>query len=180
MLGGRIACVAFLMLAGTTAASAQATHVWADIDCAVSRVVPLPGVTCRTTNVAAGSEVAGGRSQRHAVTGTTPLGYVYIFMTEAVDPAASVATLKDAVDYLKLFSRRAADGSSWSAMSRYDGADYCTFRSAEGEACVGFRKFGDRRSFGYAWIMAGLLCAPKGQVLQHAQIAQFIDGAQPR
>jgi hypothetical protein len=172
--------VAFLMLADTTTASAQATHVWAEVDCAASRVAPLPGATCRTTNVAAGSEVAGGRSQRHAVVGTTPLGYVYIFMTEAVDSAASIATLKNAIDYLKLISKRAADGSSWSALSGYGGADYHTFKSSEGEACVGFRSFGDRRSLGYAWIMAGLLCVPKGQDLQHPQIVQFIDGARPR
>ena len=47
----------------------------------------------------------------HAVVGATPLGYVYIFMTEAVDSAASIA---------------------------------------------------------------------KGQDLQHAEIARFIDGARPR
>jgi hypothetical protein len=86
------------MLAGASAASAQATHVWAEIDCAGSRVVPVPGATCRTTNAAAGGEVAGGRSQRHAVAGTTSLGYVYIFMPEAVDVSASIATLKNVVD----------------------------------------------------------------------------------
>lgn len=180
MLGRRFAWVALMMLAGATTASAQETHVWTEVDCALSRVAPLPGATCRTTNVAAGSEVAGGRSQRHAVAGTTPLGYVYILMTEAIDSAASIATLKNAMDYLKLINKRAADGASWSAVSRHGGADYHTFKSNEAEACVGFRKFGDRRSAGYAWIMAGLLCAPRGEELQHAHLATFIDGARPR
>jgi hypothetical protein len=180
MIGRCLAGIGLAMLVPMTPASGQQAYAWSDVDCTRSRIAPLAGATCRTTNVAAGGDVAGGPGRRHSVRGTTAHGYVAVFMSEGIGSGAHVLTRKSTLEYLKLIDKRATDGSGWSDRTTYDGADYHTFVSSEGEACVGFRKLGDVRSFGYAWMMNGLLCAPKGQMLQRTQIGQFIDGMHVR
>jgi hypothetical protein len=174
------ALVAFELVLSTEVALAQEVFVWADIDCARSRIVAPPGAICRTTNTAAGSDVAGGLSQRHAVRALGRDGYVYVVMSEALGSTAFIRTLKNEVEYLKLIDRRAADGSGWSSAMTPVGAAYNTFTSAEGEECVGFRRFGAQRAGGYEWVMSGLFCAPKGESARAAQITRFIEETQPR
>ena len=180
MIGRRLGGIAIAMLPAMTTASGQGTYVWSDVECTKSRVAPISGTTCRTTNVAAGGDAAGGTGQRHSVRGATLQGYVLVVMSEAISSGSYVLTRLSAVDYLKLIDKRAANASDWSEGTVYGGADYYTFQSGEGEACVGFGKLGEKRSGGYAWMMSGLLCAPAGKTLQPAQITQFIDGARVR
>jgi hypothetical protein len=180
MTSGRwLGAIALAMLVSTPAA-AQEALVWSEVDCARSRIVPISGAICRGTNAGAGSEMAGGVGQRHSLRGGTPFGYVSVVMSEGTAGQACVLTLKSTVDYLKLIDVRAAGASGWSGVTKYGDAEYATFKSSEGEECVGFRKLGERRNLGYAWMMHGLLCAPKEQTLQDAQMIRFIDDARVR
>lgn len=176
----RAGTIATSLLAAIGAASAQDGYVWAEVDCAASRIAPIAGATCRATNAVAGRDAAAGMSRRHSMRGVTPLGHVYVVMSEAVDGGAYVLTLRSTVEYLKLMDRRATDGSGWSATANHGDAEYHTFTSAVGESCVGFRRLGERRSGGFAWMMHGLLCAPEGQTLEPGQLRGFIDATRPR
>jgi hypothetical protein len=177
--GRRVGGISLAVLVSATAA-AQERLVWSEVDCARSRIVPVPGAICRGTNIGAGSEIAGGAGQRHSLRGDTPFGYVSVVVSEGITGEAHVLTLKSAVDYLKLVDERAAGASAWSVVTRYGDAEYATFQSSKGEQCVGFRKLGESRSRGYAWMMHGLLCAPKEETLQDAQMIRFIDDARLR
>ena len=163
------------MLAATGATSAQEPLVWTTIDCAASHLAPVEGTACLSTDVVSGGIAAGGRGQRHMLRGTTALGSVVVVMSEALDDLAYVMTLKNTVDFLKLLDRRAADASAWSDAAFHGTAEYFTFRSGDGDRCVGLRRLGANRSLGYAWMIHAILCAASGQALQPGQIVQFID-----
>jgi hypothetical protein len=171
---------AIAMLVAVATGSAQGPYIWSEIDCTQSRLAPIAGTSCRTTNSVTGGDAAGGTGQRHSVRGTTEQGYVLLSLSEAIGSGAYVLTRMPVADYLKALDKRAANGTDWSGITAYGGADYSTFRSGEAESCVGFRKLGEKRNAGFAWIMHGLLCAPEGQTLQPAQMNQFIDDARVR
>jgi hypothetical protein len=171
---------AMLAAALPAAAAAQPAPVWSTVDCARSRIAPLAEAACGSTGPGSFGDVAGGPGQRHVVRGITPEGYVAITLSEGAESGAYVLSRLDPVGYLKIVDRRAADGSEWAQGTARDGAAYHTFRSSVGEACVGFRKVGERRSLGYAWMMHALLCAPAGRLLEPEGIERFLAAARVR
>jgi hypothetical protein len=154
--------VAFVAL--PCAAVAQDAYKWADIDCAQSRIVPLPGVKCRATNVVSGGASAGGQFQRWAILGNQP--YLHVYVAESLESNSYIRTTQTGPDYLSGMNQRAKSAAgAMSEAQRHGGADYYLFK-ANDEDCVGFRRYGPSRSLGYAWIMGGVTCAPKGTALR--------------
>jgi hypothetical protein len=75
------------------------------------------------------------------------------------------------------------DGSklaNFSALGNRGGADYMTFTSASGDACVGIRRYGPAQGAGYQWILYGVRCEPRGRPISEAEIDRFIAGANYR
>ena len=169
---GMLAFAWATLAAATT--SAQDAYKWGDIDCAQSRIVPLSNGKCRATNVVSGGDTAGGQFQRWSVQSSTP--YTHVSLHESLIPNSYIRTTQTGPEYLKSANQRAKSASSISEAKRYSDADFYLFR-ANDEECVGFRRYGPSRSVGYAWIMAGVTCAPKGTPLAQARIAEFIDSA---
>jgi hypothetical protein len=180
MIGRRVAVAALAMMLPMATTSAQTSYGWSDVDCAQSRIVAPQGATCQATNVYTGRDAAGGAGRRHLVRRVSLQGWSLIVISEAIDTGAYIATRTATVDYLKALDKRVSDGSDWSAGTSADGIPTYTFRSTEDETCVGFRKLGEARSLGHAWLMHGLLCLPKGHALSPTETGRFIDSARVR
>ena len=63
---------------------------------------------------------------------------------------------------------------NFSPLGNRGGADYMTFTSASGQACVGIRRYGPAQGGAYQWIMYGVRCDPRSQALSDAEIDRFI------
>ena len=57
---------------------------------------------------------------------------------------------------------------------RFHDVDAVSFKDGQ-FPCAGFRRIGNPRRGGYDWVMGGILCAPRGQILTNQQFGQFID-----
>jgi hypothetical protein len=180
MTGRGITAAALAMIVAMATSLAQTSYGWSDVDCGQSRIVAPQGATCQATNVYTGRDAAGGAGRRHLVRSDSPQGWSLIVISEAVDTGAYIATRTATVDYLKALDKRVIDGSDWSAGTTDGSIQTYTFRSTEGEACVGFRKVGEARSTGHDWLMHGLRCLPKGHEMSPAEIGGFIDSARVR
>ncbi|MEK7994679.1 MAG: hypothetical protein AAB403_12815 [Planctomycetota bacterium] len=159
-------------------AVAQDAYKWSDIDCGQSRLVPIAGAKCRATNVVSGGDGAGGQFQQWSIQGTG--SYVNIRLHEGLAGASYIHTKQTGVEYLKARDSRAKGSPDMGTAARHGDADYYLFKASGGEECVGFRRYGPSRSMGYAWIMGGVMCAPKGSALTPAQANAFIDSARVR
>jgi hypothetical protein len=76
-----------------------------------------------------------------------------------------------------LLSCRGDKLANFSALGNRGGADYMTFTSASGDACVGIRRYGPAQGAGYQWILYGVRCEPRGRPITDADIDRFIGGA---
>jgi hypothetical protein len=172
-----ISCLT-LSFAWATAAPAQTTYNWSDIDCRQSRIAPWPGLRCKTTNVVT-TEGNVGAFRRWSAFGTTSEGYIHIFFWEARNSFSYITIDQTTADFLKWMYEHGQFASQFSAVARYHEADYSTFRDdRQAQACAGFRRTGNPRRGGYDWIVGGIMCAPAGRNLTNDQFAQFIDRVQ--
>jgi hypothetical protein len=175
MRAGWASVIAVLSTMGLSDARAQGTYNWSDIDCAQSRLVATSGAKCRGTNVVSGGVTADGQFQRWSIVGSQPYSHVYLH--ESLNSNSYITTRETTVDFLKWMNQRAKSASDMTGPNKHGGADYYLFKTKDGEDCAGFRRFGPSRSVGYAWVMGGIICSPKGTALAPAQITAFIDGA---
>lgn len=156
-------------------AAAQTDYKFDNIDCAQSRVIPLAGMTCRATNVVTGGSTTGGMFKRWSVAGTTSDAYTHYFIWEGLDMRSHIRIVETLPEYLQWANARAQAGSQFGATTRYKDVDYTTFRGKEGRPCAGFRRLGDSRGAGYAYVMGGIKCWTNEREVTPAQITQFID-----
>lgn len=163
------ACVAWT----ATSAAAQGTYNWSDVDCAQSRLVPLPDTKCLATNVVNGGAGAGGQFQQWGLKGTVP--YISIGLHEAMGTNAYISTNVTGAEYLKLWDGQAKRSPDLGSPARHGNSDYYLFKASGGESCVGFRRYGPSKSGWFAWILMGVKCAPRGGTLTLAEATAFID-----
>jgi hypothetical protein len=165
-------------------AVAQDAPRWSDIDCAQSRLSSPPGLQCRATQNYAGGDVstgsAGGTFRRFLASGRMNGAGVFYYLAEATSLGASVM---EGASLQKDVRTEMKDGNmihEFSPMGNRGGADYMTFMTGAGNACVGIRRYGPSQGDGYRWILYGVSCDPRGKPVTDAQIDGFIAGASYR
>ena len=102
---------------------------------------------------------------------------VFYYLVEATSLGAGLmesASLKQAI---RSEMRDGDKLANFSALGNRGGADYMTFTSASGDACVGIRRYGPAQGAGYQWILYGVRCEPRGRPITDAEIDRFIGGA---
>jgi hypothetical protein len=164
------------------AAVGQQTARWHDIDCRQSRIAAPPGLKCRATQNYAGGQSgwdadAGGTFRRWLALGDRDGVGLFYYLAEATSLEASVM---EGSSLQKDIRSEMRDGNmlhDFSPLGHRLGADYMTFTSASGHACVGIRRYGPSQGAGYKWILYGVRCDPRGGAITDAQIDSFISEA---
>jgi hypothetical protein len=160
----------------------QDTPRWYGIDCSHSRITVPAGLKCTTTQNYAGGENgwggnAGGTFRGWMASGAADSAGVFYYLVEGTSLGAALmesASLKQAI------RSEMGDGdklANFSALGNRGGADYMTFTSASGDACVGIRRYGPAQGAGYQWILYGVRCEPRGRPITDTEIDRFIGGA---
>ncbi|MCW5747075.1 MAG: protein kinase, partial [Alphaproteobacteria bacterium] len=144
----------------TVACAAIPLWVPTGFACQASNDYALPGALYRYRSYQAGGTVGDWRTQvwMHQV-----LGEGSIFVTSAAEQA------------LPKLNAVTQNGTDWSAVLTYGGAEFMTFRG-DGANCVALRKTGAPRGQGYTHVFAAVQCAPPGQPLFPNDIRATIDG----
>ena len=185
-MASRIAFGSVLSLLCTIAlfggASAQQTPAWSDIDCAQSKIITPPGLKCRATQEYAGgtgywSAGPGGTFRRWTTEGTLNGHKFFYHANEVTSLGSSIMEAKSLQEGLKEMTREARGGSSFSQLGDRGGVDYITFVGADGESCVGIRKYGPSVRAGYQWILNAMRCSPTGKPVPQVEIDRFIAAA---
>lgn len=169
-----------LMMAGPSAG--QDTPRWYGIDCSHSRLSVPAGLKCSTTQNYAGGEHgwggnAGGTFRRWMATGATDGAGVFYYLAEATSLGAALMEGASLQQEIRSEMRDPDMLRDFSPLANRGGADYMTFTSASGQACVGLRRYGPAQGAGYQWILYGVRCDPRGRALGDAEIDRFIAGA---
>jgi hypothetical protein len=162
--------------------AAQETPRWYGIDCSQSRLSVPPGLKCSTTQNYAGGEHgwggnAGGTFRRWMAVGTTDGGGAFYYLVEATSLGAALMEGDSLRQEIRSEMRDPSLLRDFSPLGNRGGADYMTFTSASGQACVGIRRYGPAQGAGYQWILYGVRCDPRGRALSDAEIDRFILGA---
>lgn len=163
-------------------AASQDTPRWYGIDCSHSRLAVPAGLKCRTTQNYAGGEHgwggnAGGTFRRWLASGETDGGGVFYYLAEATSLGAA---MMEGASLQQEIRSEMNDGNrlgNFSPLGNRGGADYMTFTSPSGQACVGIRRYGPAQGAGYQWILYGVRCDPRGRAITDAEIDRFIAGA---
>jgi hypothetical protein len=180
----RLLCILAFMasaLMGAGPSVGQEAPRWYGIDCSHSRITVPAGLKCSTTQNYAGGENgwggnAGGTFRGWMASG----GGVFYYLVEATSLGAGLmenASMKQAI---RSEMRDGDKLANFSALGNRGGADYMTFTSASGDACVGIRRYGPAQGAGYQWILFGVRCEPRGRPITDAEIDRFIGGANYR
>ena len=165
-----------LTLAGP--AVGQDTPRWYGIDCSHSRITVPANLKCSTTQNYAGGENGWGGNAGGTFRGWMASGAgVFYYLVEATSLGAG---LMESASMKQAFRSEMRDGdklANFSALGNRGGADYMTFTSASGDACVGIRRYGPAQGAGYQWILYAVRCEPRGRPITDAEIDRFIAGA---
>jgi hypothetical protein len=173
-LAGMIILVALL---ACMPSAAQQAAKFAKIDCAASKLVMPPKLTCLASNEVAGTGFQGG-SPSGVFKYWNAIGKVgdnkaYLYAAESVDASSGIrldAALSASINSITPYPKPATD---FSGLKKIADADYVSFKSGDGGSCVAIRKVGPARATGYRWALFGLLCAPPGKVLADLEISSF-------
>ncbi|MDO8941828.1 MAG: hypothetical protein Q7U75_01520 [Desulfobacterales bacterium] len=171
-------------LGGAGTAVAQDTPRWSEIDCAQSRLSTPPGLQCKATQNYAGGDrstgSAGGTFRRWLASGRMNGAGVFYYLAEATSLGASMMEGSSLQKDIRNEMKDSNMIHEFSAMGNRGGADYMTFMTGAGNACVGIRRYGPSQGAGYQWILYGVSCDPRGRPVTDAQIDGFIAGASYR
>jgi hypothetical protein len=180
---------ALAIAASTSMAAGQAigqdTPRWYGIDCSHSRIAVPPGLKCSTTQNYAGGEHgwggnAGGTFRRWMATGAADGAGIFYYLVEATSLGAALMEGASLQQEIRTEMRDPSMLRDFSPLGHRGGADYMTFTSASGQACLSIRRYGPAQGGGYQWILYGVRCDPRGRVLSEAEIDRFIAGARYR
>lgn len=174
--------VAALALTMACQAVAQDTPRWYGIDCSHSRIAVPSGLKCSTTQNYAGGEHgwggnAGGTFRRWMAIGESDGAGVFYYLAEATSLGAAMMEGASLQQEIRSEMRDGNKLGNFSPLGNRGGADYMTFTSASGQACVGIRRYGPAQGAGYQWILYGVRCEPRGRPITDAEIDRFIAGA---
>ncbi|HTB39365.1 MAG TPA: hypothetical protein VK777_19910 [Reyranella sp.] len=164
----------------TMGALAQQYPVWANIDCAQTKIAAPAGLKCRATQETSGGignisgAGAGGMFRRWSAFGTLHGAKLYYHLSEATSLRAEIRETASLEDGVKKLSRQGKEAKDFSTMTHRAGVDLLTFASAAGEPCVGIRRYGPSAQTGYKWILNATRCTPKGSPASEAEIDKFI------
>jgi hypothetical protein len=164
-------------------ALAQQYPVWANIDCAQSKIAAPAGLKCRATQETSGGTGnisgagAGGMFRRWSAFGTLRGVKFYYHLSEATSLKAEIRESASLEDGVKNMSPQGKEAKDFSTMTHRAGVDLLTFASAAGEPCVGIRRYGPSALTGYKWILNATRCTPKGKPASEAEIDKFISEA---
>jgi hypothetical protein len=167
----------------TMGALAQQIRVWADVDCAQSKIAAPAGLKCRATQETSGGTGnisgagAGGMFRRWSAFGTLRGVKFYYHLSEATSLKAEIRESASLEDGVKNMSPQGKEAKDFSTMTHRAGVDLLTFASAAGEPCVGIRRYGPSALTGYKWILNATRCTPKGKPASEAEIDKFISEA---
>jgi hypothetical protein len=162
-----------------SAAIAQETPVWTDIDCSQSQLVTPPGLKCRSTQIYAGSTSAisgaggGGQRRQWVSFGVVSNSKIYAHCLDEIGSKSYAVTsaLESTIKNLSPYAKNARD---FSPPAQLNGTDYTTFTSEAGERCVAVRRLGPVQGRGYKWIVEASKCLSVGKALSQDDIGQFI------
>lgn len=161
-------------------ARAQETPRWSEVDCSQVKIAVPAGVRCRATQEYSGGQGAvwsagpGGMFQRSSAEGTVNGVRLRYHLSEGTSVSAFVVETAPLERGLMEMSREAKEGKDFSALANRGGADFMTFVGAEGEPCVGIRKYGPSVRTGFQWILNAVRCVPRGSPASAPGIDQFI------
>jgi hypothetical protein len=167
----------------TMGALAQQYPVWANIDCAQSKIAAPAGLKCRATQETSGGTGnisgagAGGMFRWWSAFGTLREIKFYYHLSEATSLKAEIRETASLEDGVKKMSPQGKEAKDFSTMTHRAGVDLLTFASAAGEPCVGIRRYGPSAQTGYKWILNATRCTPKGNPASEAEIDKFISEA---
>jgi hypothetical protein len=167
----------------TTGAVAQETRVWANVDCAQTKIAAPAGLKCRATQETSGGignisgAGAGGMFRRWSAFGTLQGVKFYYHLSEATSLRAEIRETASLEDGVKKMSPQGKDAKDFSTMMHHAGVDLLTFVSATGEPCAGIRRYGPSAQTGYKWILTATRCTPKNNPASEAEIDKFISEA---
>jgi hypothetical protein len=164
----------------TTGALAQQYPVWANIDCAQSKIAAPAGLKCRATQEVSGSTSnlsgagAGGMFRWWSASGTLGEIKLYYRLSEATSLKSEIRESASLEDGVKKMSRQGKGAKDFSTLTHRAGVDLLTFVSAAGGPCVGFRRYGPSALTGYKWILTATRCTPTNNPASEAEIDKFI------
>jgi hypothetical protein len=166
----------FALSAGGTAVGQSQRYTWKDTDCRQSRIVAWSGLKCRATNLVT-SEGNIGAFRQWSAFGTNSDGYyVHMFFWEAENAYSYLSADQTTADFVKWMFEHGRSIERVSAVTRYNDADYVTFRDDKNHRdCAGFRRLGRFQRSGYDSVTGGILCAPAGKGVAAGDIPMFID-----
>jgi hypothetical protein len=101
---------------------------------------------------------------------------VFYYLVEATSLGAALMEGASLQHEIRTEMRDPSMLRDFSPLGNRGGADYMTFTSASGDACLGIRRYGPAQGGGYQWILYGVRCDPRGRVLSDAEIDRFIAG----
>ena len=159
-------------------AVAQDTPRWYGIDCSHSRIAVPAGLKCTTTQNYAGGENGWGGNAGGTFRGWMASGAgVFYYLVEATSLGAGLMESASMKQAIRSEMRDGDKLANFSALGNRGGADYMTFTSASGDACVGIRRYGPAQGAGYQWILCAVRCEPRGRPITDVEIDRFIAGA---
>ena len=159
-------------------AGAQDAPRFSDIDCARSRIAAAAGLTCQVTqNMSGGADDAEGTSRTWVAYGNRNGAQTFYVINESTSPGQGWQENFSLHKDMRLYMQSSGAPRDFSPLGNRDGADYITFASPAGNACVGVRRYGPSTSGGYRWILHGFRCEPSGKALTESEIDGFIAGS---
>ncbi len=105
---------------------------------------------------------------------------LFYTLSEATSPRVGMQENFSLQKDMRLFMQNANLLRDFSPLGNRGGADFMTFTSPAGNACIGIRRYGPSQDVGYRWILHGLRCEPSGKVVTDAEIDGFIASARYR
>lgn len=172
-------------LGGAAVAGAQETVRWYGIACGHSRIAVPDGLRCRTTQNYSGGQRgweadAGGTFRNWVAQGSENGSIVFYYLAEATSSGASIMEGASLQKDIRSEMRDGRMTRDFSPLGHRKGADFMTFTSEHGHACVGVRRYGPSQGDGFLWILYGIRCAPLGGTLGQAEVDAFIASARVR
>jgi hypothetical protein len=165
----------------STGVLAQDTVVWADMDCAQSKIVAPAGLKCRATQEINGSSNGrfngGGIFKSWTAYGSVDGVKFYYHVSEGVGARSYKQIFLSLIEEAKSLSPDTKRGKDFSPPSSMNGDDYLRFTSARGEPCVAIRKPGPVQGAGYKWVLVATKCVAPGKSISDQDLGQFMAAA---
>jgi hypothetical protein len=153
---------------------------WEDIDCQQSRIGPTEGLRCRATRALTTDMHSTGQGDYRfwSAFGTINGVNYYYYLAEVLNAKSAIVVRQELSDAIRIRSPQGKDGTDISRVTKREGVDFVSFRSAQKTSCVGLVRMGPPQANGVKWVLYATRCTAPDQA--DADIATFIQRATVR